>query len=254
VTTEQYRDDRNLRARQRLWEISRSEPDLDFNQWSVDLTGVARGDVVLDAGCGNGRPLALLQRRCTVVAIDLSPGMIVTASHPLSAAADVQALPFADGCFDAAVAFMMLYHVPHRERAAAELRRVMRDGGVFVATTASRDNQVELRTIVEAAVGSGWTWARPSTIDFNLEEGGAMLATAFRSVELVPLPDRRIYVTDADALADYLASVGTLYEPGLPPGRRWVDVVRTVHVRVAEVVAREGAFVVTAKLGAFVCR
>ncbi len=63
VLRRQYEDDRNLRARQRLWDISPSEPQLNFNQWSVELLDACEGDSVLDAGCGNGRALALLQQR-----------------------------------------------------------------------------------------------------------------------------------------------------------------------------------------------
>lgn len=108
VLERQYADDRNLRARQRLWEISRSEPQLDFNSWAVDFIGAHEGDLVLDAGCGNGRPLALLEERlCTAVGIDLSLGMARSAHHPRVAVGDVQNLPFLPGVFDAAAAFMM---------------------------------------------------------------------------------------------------------------------------------------------------
>ena len=49
------------------------------------------------------------------------------------ASRDVQALPFADGAFDVAVAAWMLYHVPDLDRALAELARVLRPGGRLVA-------------------------------------------------------------------------------------------------------------------------
>ena len=84
VLRRQYEDDRNLRARHRLWDISPSEPQLDFNRWSAELLNAREGDLVLDAGCGNGRPLALLQqRRCTAVGVDRSLGMVRTAHHEL---------------------------------------------------------------------------------------------------------------------------------------------------------------------------
>lgn len=46
----------------------------------------------------------------------------------------MQRPPFGDGTFDIAAALMMLYHVPDRVAAAAELRRVVRPGGVLVVT------------------------------------------------------------------------------------------------------------------------
>lgn len=255
VLARQYADDRNLRARQRLWEISRSEPELDFNRWSVELIDAHEGDMVLDAGCGNGRPLAVLrERRCAAVGVDLSLGMAQRADHSLVAVGDVQRLPFGDSVFDAAAAFMMLYHVPDQEAAAAELRRVVKRTGVVVATTASRENQGELRALVEGAVGDGWTWNRPSATTFHLEGAAAVLGTAFGSVEIVDAPERRIFITDADAMADYLASTGDHVARTLPPGRRWDDVVEAVRAATAAAIATEGALTVTARLGALVCR
>lgn len=239
----QYGDDSNLRARQRLWDISRTEPELDFHEWSIDLLGDAR--FVLDAGCGNGRPLSRLRARAVrAVGLDLFPEMVRIAGGDV--VGDVQRLPFATGTFDGAVALMMLYHVPDQAAAAAELRRVVRPGGVVVATTASADNQPELRAIVEGTVGGGWTWMRPSTASFHLENGAEPLHTAFEHVERVDAPVRRIHIEDPGAAADYVASTGDHFGPTLPPGRSWDDVVEAVRAAVP--------FVVTARLGAFVCR
>ena len=251
----QYADDRNLRARQRLWQISRAEPAVDIVQWSVDVLDAAAGDVVLDAGCGNGQPLALLRHRgCRVVGIDRSLGMTAATGHPTVAVADVLGLPFPDGAFDAAAAFMMLYHVPDTRRAAAELRRVVRPGGVVVATTASTRNAVELAELVEGVVGGGWRYLAPSTSDFRLELGSEALGDVFESIEVVRAPDRRVHVTDRDALADYVDSTRDHVEPGLPAGRAWAEVVDGVRSAAADIIGAEGAFVVTSRVGALVCR
>lgn len=254
VLARQYAQDGNLRARQRLWDISRSEPAFDFNQWSVDLTRAGAGDRVLDAGCGNGLPLARLRKRgCAAVGVDLSPGMARSAGATAVAVGDVQRLPFPDGVFDAAEALMMMYHVPDQKAAAGELRRVVRPGGLVVATTASTDNQNELRTLVEDAVGGGWTWELPSATSFNLEGGGAVFRHAFETVERVDAPTRRIFITDADAMADYVASGGDHHARTLPAGCRWDDVVESVRTATAAAVQAHGALVLTSRLGAFVC-
>ena len=255
VLARQYADDRNLRARQRLWEISRSEPDLDFHHWSVDVMAVGVGDTVLDAGCGNGRPLALLRERgCIVVGLDQSFGMLKEVGHRMLTVGDVQSLPFGDGAFDAAAALMMLYHVPNQRVAASELRRVVRPGGQFVATTASAENQSELRAIVENAVGSGWTWLRPSDASFHLEGAAEVLSTAFDSVEVIEAPTRKVFITDSGAMADYIASSSDHFAKTLPPDRQWEDVVEAVRAATAEAIAADGALTVTTRLGALVCR
>ena len=53
----QYATDVNLAARQRLWAISRREPDFDLFTWVLQWV---EGDRVLDVGCGNGAYLALI--------------------------------------------------------------------------------------------------------------------------------------------------------------------------------------------------
>jgi SAM-dependent methyltransferase len=255
VLAQQYADDRNLAARQRLWQMSRSEPEFDLNRWSVELLEVSDGAVVLDAGCGNGGPLSLLRRLgCTAVGLDASFGMLRTAGAPPAAVGDVQALPFITDGFDAAAVFMILYHVPDRPSAAAELRRVVRRGGLVVATTASNDNQPELLDMVEDAVGGGWVWTRPSESSFSLERGADVLGSAFDSVEVVRAPERQIFVTDAAAMAAYVASIEDHYVDSLPPGRAWSAVVDAVRDATSEAIQDHGALTLTARVGALVCR
>ncbi len=92
----------------------------------------------LDIGCGEGtntRALARLGAR--LQAIDVAPTFVSHAraaedAAPLGityAVADAQALPFADGSFDFAAAFMSLMDVPDYARALAEAQRVLRPGG-----------------------------------------------------------------------------------------------------------------------------
>jgi SAM-dependent methyltransferase len=55
-------------------------------------------------------------------------------AHRPDVTADVQALPFRDGAFDAIKATEVLEHVPDVGRALAECRRVLRPGGHLVIT------------------------------------------------------------------------------------------------------------------------
>ena len=97
---------------------------------------------LLDAGCGPGTitlGLAAAVAPGEVVGLELSPAMVEQA-RALAAergvanvrfeVGDVQALPFPDASFDAAFESAVLEHVPDPARAVAELRRVLRPGGV----------------------------------------------------------------------------------------------------------------------------
>jgi ubiquinone/menaquinone biosynthesis C-methylase UbiE len=117
-----------LRARQRLWRYQ--SPFFDIVGWVLGLAGISPGMRVLDVGCGNGAYLqALRDRQVRAAGCDLSMGMLRTTSHHAVLNADIAALPVGDGAFDVVLAVHMLYHVPDRESAVRELRRVLAAGG-----------------------------------------------------------------------------------------------------------------------------
>jgi SAM-dependent methyltransferase len=109
-----------------------------------------QGARVLDIGGGPGRyALWLAERGHRVVLADLSPELLAIARERVAGSAAgtlVEEIVVADACdlsrwaagsFDAALALGPFYHLPvpaDRERAAAELARVVRPGGLaFVA-------------------------------------------------------------------------------------------------------------------------
>jgi SAM-dependent methyltransferase len=83
---------------------------------------------VLDVGGGRRRGAFAPPPDCRWLIADLD------ATHGPHVSADVQALPFRDGAFDAVKATEVLEHVPDVGRALAECRRVLRPGGHLVIT------------------------------------------------------------------------------------------------------------------------
>ncbi len=97
----------------------------------LDAAHIGPGVKVLDVGCGLGTlAAAAAARGATVTGADLAAGMLSEARrrHPQVefVLADAEALPFADGAFDVAIAAFLVNHLPHPEKAAAELKRVAR--------------------------------------------------------------------------------------------------------------------------------
>lgn len=97
---------------------------------------------MLDVGCGPGSITLGLAGHVApgeIVGVDLQPAQVEQA-RALAAecgvtnvrfeTADVYDLPFPDGSFDAAFAHAVLMHVREPVRALAEIRRVLRPGGV----------------------------------------------------------------------------------------------------------------------------
>lgn len=102
----------------------------------LDGAAVVRGTRVLDLACGPGIVTRAAGRReATPTGYDFSAAMLreARAAYPdLSFdQGDAEALPYADGAFDAVVSNFGMHHFPHPDRAAAEARRVLRPGGIF---------------------------------------------------------------------------------------------------------------------------
>jgi ArsR family transcriptional regulator len=96
--------------------------------------------VVGDLGCGTGHvSLALAPFVARVVGVDGSAAMLQAARRRLHAFGNIdlrrgelEALPIDDGRLDAAVAMLVLHHVPDPVRAMAEAARVLKFGGRLV--------------------------------------------------------------------------------------------------------------------------
>ena len=116
----------------------------------------------LDVGCGTGALTQLIlqlgaPRR--VRGVDSSAGFVDYArghcsdSRASFEVADAQSLPVDGAAFDAAVSGLVLNFVPHPERAAAGMRRAVREGGVVAAYVWDYAGRMELmRYFWDAAV------------------------------------------------------------------------------------------------------
>jgi ubiquinone/menaquinone biosynthesis C-methylase UbiE len=93
---------------------------------------------VVELGCGTGFFTEVLaQNADSVVATDLSPGMLelaraaVRAPHVSFQVENCESTSFPDAAFDAAFAALVL-HFTEPPRALAELRRILRPGGTLL--------------------------------------------------------------------------------------------------------------------------
>ena len=96
------------------------------------------GQRVLDVCAGNGNAtLAAARRWCKVTSTDYVPALLERGQaraeadglHIIFQEADAEALPFADGSFDAVLSTYGVMFTPDQDKAAAELLRVCRPGG-----------------------------------------------------------------------------------------------------------------------------
>jgi SAM-dependent methyltransferase len=106
----------------------------------ADFAGVVPGMRALDVGCGPGALTRELVRRlgaASVAAADPSPQFVAACRERLPDLevheAPAEHLPWPDGVFDAALAQLVISFVSAAPKAAGEMRRVVRPGGVIAA-------------------------------------------------------------------------------------------------------------------------
>jgi SAM-dependent methyltransferase len=126
---------------------------------------------LLDAGCGTGANLVALNERGAALGLDQAEAALrlCRQRNVTVVRGDLEALPFPEGSFDCVTSFDVLYHLDVRDdrRAAAELARVLRPGGLLLVRvpalealrrghdqrvhTRHRYNRTELTQLLEAA-------------------------------------------------------------------------------------------------------
>jgi len=108
----------------------------------LDFAGFADDGPLLDVGCGTGSLAGAMAARWPgrhIVGVDSSQAFLAFArSRALGPAlvfdlGDATALPYDDGTFAGAATQLVLNFIPNAEAAAAEMRRVMRRGGIVAA-------------------------------------------------------------------------------------------------------------------------
>jgi SAM-dependent methyltransferase len=250
----QYVNGDKLRARTRLHSKYATQI-VPWQIWLQRLLEIPSGGDVLEVGCGTGLlwTIGWTSEECdfALTLTDLSAGMVAdttplvqrTIRNVKGLAADAQDLPFADNSFDVVIANQMLYHVPDPSLAVREFARVLRRGGVLMASTVGRGHLRELFRI-EASVFGPTRDLRHHEV-FGAQSGGAMLAELFDDVAWYSYDDR-LLCTDVDDLMAYICST--------PPGEdassdQLALLRRTIEDQMAE---HDGVLVVTKDVGAFV--
>jgi SAM-dependent methyltransferase len=90
-------------------------------------------DLVLDAGCGNGRFVQTLPPQTTAVCLDACLNLVRIVKQKnrghFHVCADLEHLPFRDGVFSTVISTSVLQHLHQQEQAVRELCRVLKDKG-----------------------------------------------------------------------------------------------------------------------------
>jgi len=201
----------------------------------IAAAGVRPGDRVLDVGSGPGAlaaELAAVTGAQRVAAVDPSPPFAAACAERVPGAdvreAAAEALPFADGAFDGALCQLVVNFMADAPAGLAEMRRVVRPGGVVAAAVWDyADGMTLLRRFWDAAAaldpeaaardeGRTMRYCTPGSLEELLDAAG------LRAVAVTAVVVDAWYDGFDDLWAPLEAGVGPsgAYVAGLPDAMR----------------------------------
>jgi ubiquinone/menaquinone biosynthesis C-methylase UbiE len=215
LKTDQYRDSSNLDARVVIHQRF-STNSYGWFRWIFDtLLKLPENAKVLELGCGPGllwkENIDRIPAGWNITLSDLSSGMLDAAWRNLVVAGrafqfkeiDAQSILFEDETFDAVIANHMLYHVPDRPKAIAEIKRVLKPNGRLIATSVGENHMKEAMEWY-ARVSTG-EYASMVTVSFTLENGLKQLQSYFPTASLARYDDN-LHVTELEPIMAYIRS------------------------------------------------
>ena len=247
----QYQTAKNLNTRMSIHE-KYSTNRQPFGDWLVSHYQFQPGCRILELGCGTGDlwkgKLDLLEGGCHLTLTDFSAGMLESARKNLPGSdlvdfqvVDIQDIPYEEDTFDVVIANMMLYHVPDLHRGLAEVRRVLKPGGVFYCATYGEHGIMEFVNETLKAYQISGSIGKT----FTLQNGGDSLGRYFSKVEKLTREDG-LAITHIPDFVDYVRSMSSL------SGLERADA--ALLLQAFEEKAVNGTLYIPKEYGMFVCR
>lgn len=248
----QYRDGTKLDVRTAI-HVRFSTSTITFPDFVASQIEWSDAPRVLECGTGTGRfwDNDYAPKNASLTLTDLSPGMVDLAVERATAngfdtvegrECDIQDLPFEDDSFDVVVANHMLYHVPDPDRALAEVARVLRHDGHFLAATNGYGHMGEMNDAVAEVFGQRESEALYEV--FGIDSGEARLRQQFSAITWLA-HHNDLVVRDPEAAVAY----GLSY----PPGDEATEDQAQQFAAAIERRFVKGSFLIRTRAGVFVC-
>ena len=259
----QYHNVQKLSARVRIHERF-STATQDFHRWFFDylLQAASAEARILEAGCGRGdiwrKNAERIPPGWQIKLTDFSAGMLEDCKAHLGpelverfdwAVMDVQHIPEPDASFNIVIANMMLYHVPDRVKAIAQIRRVLKPDGVLLVLTIGGRHMEELLLLAEKHVPELMDERDKQgfiTGNFSLENGEEQLRKQFSEVRIEHFANS-LFVTEVQPVIDYIESMNRLDGESILQQHE-----PDIRAELEQHIASNGGFHVTKDTGLFI--
>jgi ubiquinone/menaquinone biosynthesis C-methylase UbiE len=221
LKSDQYKDSSNLDARVVIHQRF-STNSYGWFKWIFDpLLKMPENSRILELGCGHGllwkENIEQIPAGWNITLSDLSSGMLDAAWRNLVVTGrafqfkeiDAQSIPFEDETFDAVIANHMLYHVPDRPKAIAEMKRILKPNGRLIATTVGESHMKQAMEWYRRL--SRGEYVSMVSLSFTLENGLEQLKRFFPNVSLSRYEDN-LHVTELEPIMAYIRSGISFYD------------------------------------------
>lgn len=185
--------------------------------WIYTQLPMKNVDNILEIGCGSGQLWLNAEKKAldnkNIILTDISQGMVLDAKEMLEKQGfsftyqvmDGQDLKFLDSQFELVIANHVMFYMKDQNKALSEIKRVLKQDGIFIASTYGKTHMKEITEMVQEFDPK----IRLSDIQlyeqFGIENGKQYLEQYFRHVEFLPYEDKLI-VDQAEPIVDYVLS------------------------------------------------
>lgn len=211
---EQYKNSTNINIRIQLHEKYSVNP-IHWFEWLYSKYQFKENMNVLELGCGNGELWSRNKEHIlpmNIVLSDISQGMLDDAKNNLYDIPymtyhcfDCHHIPYPDHSFDIIIANHVLFYLHDIDRTLREIRRVLKDGGIFYCSTYGLKHMKEITDIIKE-YNPKITLSNVSLYDvFGLDNGQEILKKYFDDV-LLERHDDYLLVDNSDDIINYILS------------------------------------------------
>lgn len=223
----QYQDASNISARIRLHRDFSTNKEGWF-RWIYRMMGEAfdlsGGKIkILEIGCGDGtfwmENMDRLSANLDITLSDLSEGMVRDARRNIEKARlsrdncpefgyrmfDTAHIPFENESFDIVIANHVLFYLNDIGQAIREVKRVLKNGGIFISSTYSGRHMCEITRLVQKFNPDIVLAADELYKKFGLDNGMDILDPYFKNTSLLRYNDS-IEINEAEPLVLYILS------------------------------------------------
>jgi ubiquinone/menaquinone biosynthesis C-methylase UbiE len=257
----QYASSNKYEARIYLSRQFKTNPKSKY-EWIFEYFSKTDNLNVLELGCGTG--LFWLANRnnivksWSIILSDYSEGMLTTARNNLSRLnynfqyeiVNAENIQYDDNKFDIILANNMLYHIQNRDTTIKNISRILKDDGIFIASTMGRNDLLELNNCLYTFLESKNYGFKFREYSFSLDNGIEQLLNNFKNISLEKY-NNKLVINEVEAIINYYLSFNGIYDNVVVLPKEYIN---DFKIYLQNILERDKTITATKDEGIFICQ